>query len=80
MWQIKTITNMKTHRIQTLTALLLASIMMVGCFGNGGGNNRGGKGLTGRASGDMSAYEKSEVNAIEQARPLKSWLFLQTKS
>ena len=32
-------------------------------------NGNGGSGLTGRASGDMSAYERSAVNAVEQARP-----------
>lgn len=65
--KIKTITNMRKRRILTLTALFLSFIMMVGCFGNGNAGGR--KGLTGRASGDISAYEKSEVNAIEQARP-----------
>ena len=36
----------------------------------GGGNQNGAtNGLTGSASGDLEAYENSDVNAIEQARP-----------
>lgn len=65
---------MKTRRILTVTALLLSSIMMVSCFFNGGGNSEGGnsadgKGLIGRASGDITAYESSDVNGLEQALP-----------
>ena len=42
----------------------LAVLMMASCGGNKQSN-----GLTEGASGDMEAYESSDVNAIEQARP-----------
>ena len=60
---------MKSHRILTFIAFLFFPIMMVGCFGRGGGNTEGRKGLIGRASGDMAAYESSDVNGLEQAHP-----------
>ena len=63
------VTNRNTCRILALAALLLSSIMMVGCFGSGGGNAGGRKGLTGRASGNMAAYESSDMNAMDQAHP-----------
>lgn len=47
--------------IAALAVLLLASC--------GGNNQQQGNGLTEGASGDMEAYEQSDVNAIEQARP-----------
>ena len=52
---------MKTNRF--FCALVLA-LSLIGC-----GNNQQGNGLTEAASGDMEAYENSDVNAIEQARP-----------
>ena len=60
---------MKSHRILTFIAFLFFPIMMVGCFGRGGGNTEGRKGLIGRASGDMAAYESGDVNGLEQAHP-----------
>lgn len=53
---------MKTIRI--FGAAILA-IALASC----GGNKQQGNGLTEGASGDMEAYESSDVNAIEQARP-----------
>lgn len=47
--------------ISALAVLLLASC--------GGNNQQQGNGLTEAASGDMEAYEQSDVNAVEQARP-----------
>ena len=47
--------------ISALAVLLLASC--------GGNNQQQGNGLTEAASGDMEAYENSDVNALEQARP-----------
>lgn len=52
---------MKTNRF--FCALVLA-LPLIGC-----GNNQQSNGLTEGASGDMEAYENSDVNAIEQARP-----------
>ena len=42
----------------------LAVLMMASCGGNKQSN-----GLTEGATGDMEAYEQSDVNAVEQARP-----------
>ena len=52
---------MKTIRI--FSAAILA-IALASCGGNKQSN-----GLTEAASGDMEAYEQSDVNAVEQARP-----------
>lgn len=53
---------MKTLKIFYTAFLVLA---LVSC----GGNKQQSNGLTEGASGDMEAYEQSDVNAIEQARP-----------
>lgn len=47
-----------------LSVAALVVLTMASCGGNKQGN-----GLTEGASGDMEAYENSDVNAIEQARP-----------
>lgn len=47
-----------------LSVAALVVLTMASCGGNKQGN-----GLTEGASGDMEAYESSDVNAIEQARP-----------
>jgi len=52
---------MKTNRFFYTLVLALS---LIGC-----GNNQQSNGLTEGASGDMEAYENSDVNAIEQARP-----------
>ena len=44
----------------------LAVLLLASCGGN---NQQQGNGLTEGASGDMEAYESSDVNALEQARP-----------
>lgn len=50
--------------INKLTLLCLSFIFIVGC-----GNGKSDKSLAEQASGDMEAYENSDVNGIEQARP-----------
>ena len=55
---------MQMKRIKIPMAAL-AVLMLVSC----GGNKQQSNGLTEGASGDMEAYENSDVNAIEQARP-----------
>ena len=47
-----------------LSFAALAVLAMTSCGGNTKGN-----GLTEGASGDLEAYEQSDVNAVEQARP-----------
>ena len=55
---------MKTIKLFSLAALaLLTTTVLISC----GGNQN--KGLTDGASGDLEAYENSDLNAIEQARP-----------
>ena len=53
---------MKTNKL-ILSFAALAVLALTSCNGNQGGN------LAEGASGDLEAYENSEVNAIEQARP-----------
>ena len=48
---------------------LCTLFLVVALLGCGGNNQRQSNGLTEGASGDMEAYEQSDVNAIEQARP-----------
>jgi len=48
---------------------LCTMFLVVAIFSCGGNNQQQGNGLTEGASGDMEAYESSDVNAIEQARP-----------
>lgn len=48
---------------------LCTLFLVVALLGCGGNNQQQGNGLTEGASGDMEAYEQSDVNAIEQARP-----------
>lgn len=55
---------MQMKRIKIPMAAL-AVLMLVSC----GGNKQQSNGLTEGAFGDMEAYENSDVNAIEQARP-----------
>lgn len=55
----------KTKRIVSAAMVLMAAAMMTGCSNSGG--NKGN--LAEMASGDMEAYESTNVNAIEQARP-----------
>jgi hypothetical protein len=52
---------MKTNRF---FCVLVLALPLIGC-----GNNQQSNGLTEGAAGDMEAYENSDVNAIEQARP-----------
>lgn len=54
---------MKKKNVLLLTAVLLVFVLL-SCGGNKQSN-----GLTEGASGDMEAYENSDVNALEQARP-----------
>ena len=54
---------MKTNKF-ILSFAALAVLAMTSCGGNTKGN-----GLTEGASGDLEAYEQSDVNAMEQARP-----------
>ena len=54
---------MKTLKILCTAFLIVA---LVSCGGN---NQQQSNGLTEGASGDMEAYEQSDVNALEQARP-----------
>ena len=56
--------KMKTVKYFSMATSLIVAIMMSSC----GGNNKGGN-LAEAASGDMEAYEQSDVNAVEQARP-----------
>lgn len=54
----------KTKRMLSAAMVLMVAAMMTAC------SNQGGKGnLAEMASGDMDAYESTNVNAIEQARP-----------
>lgn len=55
---------MKTNKFFTSAMLLIGMAVMASC-----GNNKQSNGLTEGASGDMEAYENSDVNAVEQARP-----------
>ena len=55
---------MKTNKL-ILPSVVLTALIMASC----GGGNKQSNGLTEGASGDMDAYEQSDVNAIEQARP-----------
>lgn len=48
---------------------LCTLFLVVALLGCGGNNQQQSNGLTEGASGDMEAYEQSDVNAIEQARP-----------
>ena len=57
---------MRMKTIKFICAVFLA-IAFASCSGNQ--NQQQGNGLTEGASGDMEAYENSDVNAIEQARP-----------
>lgn len=54
---------MKANKL-ILPVVGLTALIMASCGGNKQGN-----GLTEGANGDMEAYEQSDVNAIEQARP-----------
>lgn len=54
---------MKKTTFLSVVALLMGAAAMTSCGGNSGGN------LAEGASGDMDAYENSDVNGIEQARP-----------
>lgn len=54
---------MKTNKF-ILSFAALVVLAMMSCGGNTKGN-----GLTEGASGDLEAYEQSDVNAVEQARP-----------
>ena len=47
-----------------ITSAVILAFVLVSCGGNKQSN-----GLTEGASGDMEAYENSDVNAVEQARP-----------
>ena len=55
---------MKTNKL-ILHTVVLTALIMASC----GDGNKQSNGLTEGASGDMDAYEQSDVNAIEQARP-----------
>lgn len=55
---------MKTNKL-ILPTVVLTALIMASC----GGGNKQSNGLTEGSSGDMDAYEQSDVNAIEQARP-----------
>jgi hypothetical protein len=50
------------------TIKFFSAVMMALALASCGGNKQG-NGLTEGASGDMEAYEQSDVNAMEQARP-----------
>lgn len=57
---------MKSNKIISFLSVMML-LTITSC---GGGNQNGAtNGLTGSASGDMEAYENSDVNAIEQASP-----------
>lgn len=62
----------KTQRIIPAVLMMMALTVTTSCFHNGGGESseesRNGN-LAEAAYGDMEAYEESDVNAIEQARP-----------
>ena len=51
------------------TIKIIGAAMLAIAFASCGGNNQQSNGLTEGASGDMEAYEQSDVNAVEQARP-----------
>ena len=55
---------MKANKL-ILPVIVMTALIMASC----GGGNKQGNGLTEGASGDMEAYEQSDVNAVEQARP-----------
>ena len=54
---------MKTTTFLSAVALLMGATVITSCGGNSGNN------LAEMASGDMEAYENSDINAMEQARP-----------
>ena len=56
---------MRTKEL-SFVALLVLGLATANC---GGGNSSNGGNLAEGASGDMEAYESSNVHAIEQARP-----------
>ena len=51
------------------TIKIISAVVLAIAFASCGGNNQQSNGLTEGASGDMEAYENSDVNAMEQARP-----------
>lgn len=55
---------MKVIKLFSIATSMIVAVALVSCGGNKQRN-----GLTEGASGDMEAYESSDVNAIEQARP-----------
>ena len=58
------IMNIRAFKCFSMATSLIVAITMSSCGGNKQSN-----GLTEGASGDMEAYEQSDVNAVEQARP-----------
>lgn len=58
--------TMKNNK-SILTALALIALAVVPSCSNN--SNKGGSSLAEMASGDMKAYENSNINAVEQARP-----------
>ena len=61
------INNLKYNLIMKIRCVFyatIAALLIISC-----GDSKQVKGLTEGASGDMEAYENSDVNAIEQARP-----------
>lgn len=56
--------KMKAIKYFSMATNLIVAVALSSCGGNKQSN-----GLTEGASGDMEAYEKSDVNAVEQARP-----------
>ncbi len=52
-------------RIKTITIAMVAVMSLASC----GSKSESGQNLAESSSGDMEAYESSDVNAIEQARP-----------
>lgn len=62
------LTTMKTNKILLASFMLLALAAMPSCF-NSSNSGQSGSNLAEMASGDMKAYESSNINAVEQARP-----------
>ena len=57
---------MKAIKLFSVATSLIVAVLLTNCGGN---NQQQSNGLTEGASGDMEAYESSDVNAVEQARP-----------
>ena len=62
--------TINTNKILSVALMLVALVAMPSCFNhNNNDSKKGGSSLAEMASGDMKAYENSDINAVEQARP-----------